>query len=233
MSGENMIMRHKFIITIFAVFVSILFLSGCTEQDITNTTVETNASYNVIFSATWSKETHPDDFPSNPHFSGLIGAVHNDSVKFWEVDEKASAGIKNMAETGNKNPLTMIIEDEISEKTTFKILSGGGINPSPGSVDLEFEVNKDYTLVSLVSMLAPSPDWFVGVESLNLFEEEAFVDEKIITLYAYDAGTDSGTNYTSLDEMTFPPQDIFKIEELPFLYENEVVPVGTFTFTKI
>ena len=82
-------------------------------------------------------------------------------------------------------------------------------------------------------MIAPSPDWFVGVDSLNLYENGSFVDEKVVTLFAYDAGTDSGTNYTSPDDPTDPPEPIFKIEGYPFYYEEELVPLGTFTFTKI
>jgi hypothetical protein len=34
------------------------------------------AQYQLTFEATWSKETHPQDFPSNPHFSPIIGASH-------------------------------------------------------------------------------------------------------------------------------------------------------------
>lgn len=226
-------MRKKLFSIFFAVFVGILFLSGCTETDKTNTTDETNATYEVTFTAIWSEETHRDGFPFNPHFSGLIGAAHNDSVTFWEVGEYASAGIRNMAENGEKNPLIMIIDEAISEKTAYKKISGGGINPSPGSVNLEFEVSKDYPLVTLVSMIAPSPDWFVGVESLNLFEEGVFVDKKIVSLFAYDAGTDNGPTYTSPDELAVPPDKIFKIGGSPFLYEDGVVSLGTFTFTKI
>ena len=137
-----------------------------------------------------------------------------------------------MAETGSKDPLRSEINDAISDGTAFKLLGGGGINPSPGSVVIAFKVSEDYPLVSLVSMIAPSPDWFVGVDSLNLFEDGAFVDEKIVTLYAYDAGTDSGETYTSPDNPTDPQEPIFKIEGYQFYYNDELVPIGTFKFTK-
>jgi hypothetical protein len=205
--------------------VSTLFLSGCVETD--------TVTYEVIFMATWSEETHPDDFPSNPHFSGLIGASHNDEVFFWREGELASPGIKNMAETGSKNPLNTEVGNAIIDKTAFKLISGGGIQTSPGSVSLEFKVSENYPLVTLVTMIAPSPDWFVGVDSLNLFENGSFVDEKTVVLYAYDAGTDSGINYTSPNDPTDPPVPIFKIEGYPFFYDGELIPLGTFTFTKV
>ena len=211
------------LIAIFLILISIN--TGCIE---TNT-----AKYRVTFNATWSEETHPDDFPSNPHFSGLIGASHNDKVTFWEDGDLASPGIKNMAETGSKQPLTQEIGTAIFSKNAFRLISGGGIETSPGSITLDFIVSENYPRVTLVTMIAPSPDWFVGVDSLNLYENGSFVDEKIVVLYAYDAGTDSGTNYTSPNEPTDPPEEIFKIQGYPFYYEDELVPLGTFKFSKL
>jgi hypothetical protein len=220
-----MIMRHKIYFIFVVVLVGSLFFTGCIEPN--------TITYEVTFNATWSEETHPDDFPPNPHFSGLIGASHNNEVSFWKEGELASPGIKSMAEIGSKNPLSIEILNAIFGKTAFKLISGGGINPSPGSVSLRFKVSENYPLVTLVSMIAPSPDWFVGVDSLNLFEDGSFIDEKTVVLYAYDAGTDSGTTYTSPNDPTDPPGPIFKIEGYPFFYEDELVPLGTFTFTKV
>jgi hypothetical protein len=191
------------------------------------------AEYKVTFQSTWSEDTHPDDFPSNPHFSGLIGASHNDNVNFWRDGELASLGIKNMAETGSKSPLNKEIFISFLKKSTFQLLSGDIMQSSPGFVNLTIKVSQDYPLVTLVSMIAPSPDWFVGVDSLNLFENGEFVDKKTEILYAYDAGTDSGTNYTSPNEPTNPFEPIFFIETSPFKYGDIIVPVGTFTFTRI
>ena len=199
--------------------------SGCIEKN--------PVTYEVTFDAIWSEETHPDDFPQNAHFSGLIGASHNDKVHFWREGELASPGIKNMAETGGKSPLNLEIGKAILKKEAYWLITGDPLGTSPGSISLEFKVSKNYPLVTLVTMIAPSPDWFVGVDSLNLYENGCFVDEKTVTLYAYDAGTDSGINYTSPDDPTDPPEEIFKIEGYPFYYEGELVPVGTFTFRKV
>ncbi|UCF13750.1 MAG: spondin domain-containing protein [Thermoplasmatales archaeon] len=213
------------IIIIALILVSTLSFSGCIDRNA--------VTYEVVFNATWSEETHPDDFPSNPHFSGLIGATHNSEVFFWREGELSSSGIKSMAETGSKRPLNIEVLRAILHRTAFRIISGGVINPSPGSVSLEFKVSKNFPLVTLVSMVAPSPDWFVGVDSLSLYENGSFVNEKTVVLYAYDAGTDSGTNYTSPDDPTDPPVPVFKIEGYPFFYDDELVPVGTFTFRKV
>ncbi len=60
------------------------------------------ARYRVQFEATWSSQTHPINFPAAPHFSGLIGAIHDGSVVYWTPGMTASPGIELMAETGGK-----------------------------------------------------------------------------------------------------------------------------------
>jgi len=118
------------------------------------------ATYEVRFDAEWSEDTHPTSFPPGPHFSGLIGGTHSSTVAFWMPGGLASEGIKNMAEGGQKAPLDSEVEQAILAGTAHSVLSGPGISLSPGSAALTLEVNTDYPLVTLVSMIAPSPDWF-------------------------------------------------------------------------
>jgi hypothetical protein len=190
---------------------------------------ESEQTYTVVFASTWSAETHPLGFPSNAHYSGLIGGTHDGGVVIWEPDSLASDGIESMAETGSKALLQAEVEAAISAGTAETVLSGGNINPSPGSVSLTFTVSESHPLVSLVSMLAPSPDWFVGVHGLNLFEADAWVDLVVVDLYVYDAGTDSGTEYGSPNEDTDPAEPIALLETGAFA---ESGLVGTFTFTR-
>lgn len=220
-----MLFKNKTGICCILIFLIFIVITGCVEEN--------GLEYEVTFNAFWSIETHPDDFPSNPHFSGLIGASHNAEVSFWSIGELASPGIKNMAETGSKNPLNEEIGIEILNKNALDLISGEGLNPSPGSISVNFQVSENYPLVTLVTMIAPSPDWFVGVDSLNLYVNGSFIEEKTVILYAFDAGTDSGINYISPDDPTDPPIPIFKIEGYPFFYEDELIPIGNFVFKKL
>jgi hypothetical protein len=63
------------------------------------------SQFQLTFNSTWSAATHPDMFPGNPHFSGLIGATHNQNGQLWEPRSLASPGIESMAENGSKSPL--------------------------------------------------------------------------------------------------------------------------------
>jgi hypothetical protein len=188
------------------------------------------AQYAVRFDAAWSAASHPIQFPPNPHFSGLIGGTHNASVHFWEPGELASLGIKDMAERGLTASLGSEVQAAIDGGTAAAILLGGGISPSPGSVSLTFTIGQTFPRVTLVSMVAPSPDWFVGVNGLSLFESGNWVDSITVSLQAYDAGTDSGTNYTSANLATLPPASIALSPAPPFAAGT---PLGTFTFRRV
>ena len=76
-----------------------------------------------------------------------------------------------------------------------------------------FRVDSKHHLVSLVSMIYPSPDWFVGVSGLELcLGNGSWVEQKILNLYPYDAGTDSGPTYISPDQPTIPKEAIRRIK---------------------
>ena len=202
-------------------------LAGCGGDE------QEAVTYEVSFQGTWSSQTHPQDFPADAHFSGLIGAVHNENVTFWQVGQPASPGIRNMAETGGKDPLSQEIDEALDKGVAFEKISGGGIDSSPGSVHLTFQVDEEFPFVSLVSMIAPSPDWFVGVDTLSLREDGGWVDSKVVELYAYDAGTDSGASYGSPDEASEPPLPIAGILDGVVATDGIAVPLGTFTFTRV
>ena len=196
-------------------------------------TPEESARYLLTFEATWSEATHPTDFPPNPHFSGLIGATHHDGVRLWEEGETATPGMKNMAETGGKSPLDSEVETLIAEGGACELISGGGIAVSPGVVTVEFTASQECPLVSVVSMIAPSPDWFVGVAGMSLYGDEGWIEEWVVDLYPYDAGTDSGQSYTSPNEPTEVREGIYPIEADPLLVEGRVPPLGVFRFTRL
>jgi hypothetical protein len=168
-----------------------------------------SATYRVTFNASWSAATHPTNFPAAPHFSGLIGAVHGAQAILWEPGQIATDGIEQMAETGATGLLAAEIQAAIDEGRVLSSISGGGVGVSPGSVSAEFTVTRDNPQVTLVSMVAPSPDWFVGVHGLNLLDSDgAFQSTLSVDLAVYDAGTDSGLQYASNDADTQPREVI-------------------------
>ena len=191
------------------------------------------ARYSVTFESTWRAVTHPADFPSDPHFSRLIGGTHSSRVRFWEAGRTASAGIQAMAEQGRTSPLDAEVQAAIAAGTAYSLIQGGAIARSPGVAMAEFEIGREHPLVSLVTMVAPSPDWFVGTDSLSLVEGGDWVAEKTVTLYPWDAGTDSGASYASPDRDTQPRQEIHALQGHPVALGGAVAPFGSFSFRRI
>jgi hypothetical protein len=183
----------------------------------------------VTFTATWSASTHA--VPPDPHFSPLIGGTHNAMITFWREGSLASDGIKDMAERGRTSPLDAEVQAAISAGTAQRILRGDAIG-SPASTSFQFDISAEFPLVTLVTMVAPSPDWFAGVSGLSLLEGSAWIDERTESLIPWDAGTDSGDTFTSPDLPTSPRVAIFRILTPPLGTGGSAAPLGTFTFRR-
>ncbi len=187
------------------------------------------ATYEVTFDATWSAATHPGAYPSGAHFSPLIGATHRPDKHMWRPGELASAGMEEMAELGGTGTLTNIINATIASGVSGERLIKSVVLGSPGSTSLTFQVTDEFHAVSLVTMLAPSPDWFVGTDAVSLLENGDWVEETVVQLLVWDAGTDSGATFTSFDADTVPQIPIALQTGGPFTGAD---PIGTFTFRR-
>lgn len=215
-------------ISLLLLFLLILVPAPVQAQDQT-------ATYTVTFVATWSQATHPHpegagNFPSNAHWSPLVGGVHNSQVSFWAIGQAASPGIEQMAERGAT--ATLISEIRASGANHFVTLSGPGIGTSPGQATIaRFNASRDYPLITLVTMVAPSPDWFTGVSNLSLVDANGQWHEHVeVTVYPYDAGTDDGEDYTAADLEPTPHQPITDYTGIaPFANQ----PLGKFSFRRL
>ncbi len=194
---------------------------------------EPPAKYTVTFDGTWSKESHPLDFPFLAHFSGLIGATHNDGYAIFVEDGTATDGLEHLCEMGKHSPLDAEITKAVQAGTAGVLFEAKDpIRPVPGKASVTFPIDEKHPMVSLVAMIAPSPDWFAGVSNVNLLENGQWLKEKTLTLYAWDGGTDDGTSYRSLDKDRRPKGKVQKNGSAHFLKDAQPIPVGTVTFVK-
>lgn len=83
-----------------------------------------------------------------------------------------------------------------------------------------------YPYLSVLSMIAPSPDWIVQLANIPLLNAYGhYIQMRSGPLLAYDCGTDSGSEFTappdtSLDIPTEPPMNIAP------LYTDKTDPFG-------
>jgi len=149
--------------------------------------------------------------PDNPHHSEMVLTMHTEQYTMSAVNMSATAGVQNMAEEGNPTA----VQNEITassaamESTKVPPTNLTGQATKLGFADFMMEADSDFPHVSLITMIVPSPDWF-AFGSAMLFENGAF-QTKAIDVYAYDAGTDSGTSYTSANDETSPKGTITEL----------------------
>ena len=187
---------------------------------------DTDALCLLQFDAVWSVATHPIDFPASAHFSPLIGGTHDASTIFWEPGGLATPGIQSMAETGATGSLTAEVQAAINTGGAGAVVQGPSVPISPGMADVAIDLTLDHPLLTLVTMIAPSPDWFLGVHGLPLFENGSWRELTVVDLLPYDAGTDSGSTFTSPNQATVPAEPISRLIQSPF--PNDV-PLGTYS----
>jgi hypothetical protein len=186
-------------------------------------------TYEATFTAAWSSQSHPGAYPAGAHFSALIGGVHSPTVSFWTPGALASAGIEQMAEVGGTSALRGEVQTAINTGNALAVLQGAGIG-SPGSTSLTFGVTPEFPLVTLTSMVAPTPDWFVGVHGFDLRDGGGWKQQATIDLFAYDAGTEEGVGFSLSNPETVPRQPIALLAA-PL---SATAPrLGSFTFTRI
>ena len=143
---------------------------------------------------------------------------------------------------GNTAALEMEINMRIMyNKTAWKLIKQTD-GPTAGSGEhktgIKVEVTADYPMVSLVSMLAPSPDWFVGVKGVNLCNAGMWLDTLNITsLQPWDAGTEDGDMFNTTNNATSPVQNITIITKdtpgTPFMGPNAIATLGRLMFKRV
>ena len=190
-----------------------------------------NATYKIEFISNWSSATHPTDFPSSTaHWSPLIGTTHKDATPFIQLGMLASDGVEQVAETGSTTIITQELNGIIATGNAFEIINGSGLASGLGTITInDVNVDANFPYISLLTMIAPSPDWIAQINNLKLTDvSNNWVASISVQVYATDAGTDNGTTYAAANSDTNPAQNISSLENtLPF--SDQII--GTFIFT--
>jgi hypothetical protein len=191
-----------------------------------------SAEYTVIIKSTWTKTTHPFEYPSGAHFSGMIGASHNAKYSIFAVGRRPTPGLERLSEEGKHSPLDTEIRAAIDQGNALMLFESGGLKNWKDSMVATVRVDRAHPLVSVVNMIAPSPDWFTGASDVNLADNGAWITRRTVTLYAYDSGGDDGTTYKAKDKDTNPKKPTTRASTRHFVVRGRVKPVATVTFVR-
>ena len=217
----------------FYLLVGLVFVSCSKSDGPIEAGIEGDAAYMVTFTMHWNNTDFPTDYPSNAHFSPLIGWSHPTTSDFFKVGTTATEGIEDMAETGGTGTLQSELEAKIANNEGLDFVLGSGLGSGEGEITVEIEVDAINSAVTLVSMVAPSPDWYVAALNVNLYDGSHFLESKTVTAAVYDAGTEDGTTFSIDNPATDPQGSISLFVDSP-LGDGTSLPVdfATVTFVK-
>ena len=185
-----------------------------------------SARYRLTFEGAWTRTVTPAGVPGSAHFSPLIGAVHNDQVSFWERGRRASRQLEEVAELGVNTRMRAFMQNSRSQ--VLEVLEKNPGRGGTARTTIEFEATRDFPLVTLMSMVAPSPDWFVSVPGLSLLDgQDEWLTRREVPLFPYDAGTEEGTEFSLDNPPTVPQGTIMSIRGMGKFTD---APIAKLTF---
>ena len=183
------------------------------------------ATYTITFEGLWTVDDITDIvMPGGAHFTEVIGATHNSDTTLWASGGMASAGVEDVAELG----IVSALVSEIGRNANADVVvrAGSSVNAPTRTVSGTFTMTASHPLVSVLSMVAPSPDWFVGVSTLRLYDNGW--RNRVVDLYPYDAGTEEGSGWSLSNAATIPQGVIASIRNTGRFRDN---PIARLSFT--
>ena len=226
----------------FAMLALVSLLASCkketTDQTLPLVTAPvvvpySEATYSMTVTLNWQSPQFA--VPAGVHVTALIGMIHSKDTFLWKPGLQASKGLEDVAEIGN----TVHMNTELDSILALnKALTKFSIAPPPvtGTVSTNFNFNTNYPCISFASMIAPSPDWFMGLHDLNLFEGNKWANDLTVQIMLYDAGTEDGDVFGYNNPATVPQQNIsFLTPQNASVLANgnsQIYAIGTARFVK-
>lgn len=173
-------------------------------------------TYKITIDNNWNRRDHLS-VPGNAHFSPFVAVSHNSDYDLVTMGGLTSAELEPVAELGQ----TQLIEPHISDAQQAGSVLDQTVTQNQfilqeATQTFEVTVSEDHPFLSLVSMIAPSPDWVVAVSNLKLYNKEQgfFTGVTRQPLYALDAGTEGGDvagNFSINNNPTTPAQPVNRL----------------------
>lgn len=221
------------VVTFAPVFAATPIVSGPATGTVPAARLQTpapnTAQYRVTMNIEWTAATHPGTVPGNAHVSPAIVAAHWTDGAMFVNGTLASPGIEAMAERG----VTGTLVGELNATPGVVQVRTGTRIDDVGTNVFVVDLTQGIDKISLVTMLAPSPDWFSGFADRDMFVEGAWVEEVTFPLGNYDAGTENGNTFSTNNSATQPHQPISGPRDSTFITAAAQGPFGTVTITRI
>ncbi|XP_049812883.1 spondin-2-like [Schistocerca nitens] len=200
--------------------------------------------YRLVLHTFWDRARFPKHFPDwrpPAQFSALIGRSHSgQAAPLFRVGAVASPGLRVLAETGRADLLDAALGQPAAG--VLDQFTAPPVRAGVGRTETHFFVDTNHSKVSAVSRITPSPDWFIGIDSVDLLVAGSWLDSITLEADPLDAGTDNGFTFTAPNWRTEPPGPVYRITSRApahpagsFYYPqlDELPPIATFQIIKV
>ncbi|KAJ8716789.1 hypothetical protein PYW07_003416 [Mythimna separata] len=188
---------------------AILVLIALLDFDLTvGCDVDDVAVYKVSLQMLWSEERFPKDYPMNrpkAQWSQVFGQSHSTNYSLYHIGSVAKPTVRAFSQFGKIDDL---VKEGDDDQQVYDQFSAPAIGKGTGDTENMVFVDGGHSLVSLMSRMIPSPDWFIGVDGMNLCVDSSWVDQITLDLEPLDAGIASGLTFTAPRWETVPPAPV-------------------------
>lgn len=199
-----------------------------------------SATYSCTLTNNWSMANHPVDYetvvsderiPTAAHHTPRVLAIHSEEYQMWAPGKLASDGVKYVAEGGDTAALVAELDGAVDDGfVEFFAIAGAQFNAlDPPQTFVPITFTPEFPLLSSVSMLAPTPDWFTGLYGFSPIADGVWGYSFEIAMHPWDAGTQMGDTYAFNGGQEVPPVPIFELTEDTVSRRNPIFldPSGT------
>merc|ERR1711936_332796 len=168
------------------------------------------AVYRMSLSTHWSEDSFPKHYPQwrpPAQWSKTIGYSHDGSAPLFRPGYVVSEGVRQFVEKGDSE----VLERESGNFTLLDVVVAPSIEQGEGRTEALVFVDGNHTKVSFITAIVPSPDWFIGLDSVDLCTDDEWIDTIKIEVGPMDAGTDNGLTFTSPNWATEPRDEVVTI----------------------
>jgi spondin-2 len=173
MSGEKIVPGSKMFLK-FLVALNAIAVISCGGDKVVidnfggDCSADSLAVYKITLEGHWSRDLFPKHFPEvrpPAQFSKSFGVSHDAAFNLFKIDTVASSGLKQFCSSADTHQWE---NGEINQKMVFDEFSIPKLADPMDQVESRLFVQSNNSLVSIVTKLIPSPDWFIGIESLQV-----------------------------------------------------------------
>jgi spondin-2 len=221
------------VLSVIAVTLAVLLVSGLSAAGNPSAkstrACEGLASYQLILKTLWSKETFESNYPlyrPAAQWSKLVGRSHSQRYSQWSIDKLSSESLKEFSEQGLSNGFDA---ESQGSSGIYDAFIGPNITAGVGTSHVKFLAHPNYHKLSFVVRMIPSPDWFIGVDSVDLCTDAGqWESDLTLDLHPMDAGTDRGLTFTSPNWPERPQKPITTITS-----KSPDHPAGSFYYPEM